>query len=161
MWCTKPPCQRSMQLLLRLFDLLVQSIDFDIQMFFVFFNMSQQMSQLSNGPDGNSRLDRAQGAIGDKVNMTTCKIRACFTSVCPLTLAATHNDTHRTSACCAGQVFMPSPLCGLFLILTVWSGVKGTRATLWKPSLIYDRPKHKPQTPVVGQIPLLTQMRLF
>lgn len=68
----------------------------------------------------------AQGATADKINMTTCKIRACFTSGCPLTLAAIQNDPHRTSACYAGQIFMPSPLCGLFLILTVCSGAKGT-----------------------------------
>lgn len=53
-----------------------------------------------------------------------CKTSVCFTSDCPLSLAATHSDPYRTSACYAELVAVPSPLLGLFLILTGWSGMR-------------------------------------
>lgn len=86
--------------------------------------------------------------------MTMCKTSVCFTSVCPLSLAATHNDPHRTSACCAGQVFVPSPLLGLFLILTGWSSTRGNTSQIVETFAHLRQAETQTSNPCGGPNPL-------
>lgn len=67
---------------------------------------------------------------------------------------------HLPAVCRAGICALPSPW-PVSHSHGAGAAREETPAKSWKPSLICDRQKHKPQTPAVGQIPSLAQMRIF
>lgn len=85
-----------------------------------------------------------------------CKTSVCFTSIFPLSLAATSIDPHRTSACCAGQVFdaLPSPWPVSHSHRLVWCE-REHQPNYGNVCLSTNLQKYKPPTPAVCQSPCL------